>query len=98
MRDAITARDFEALAQLAADPVTLAGWRSEGSTHTPIEGASLPVIETHISNVHAREPFRQHSYLSSVAAGVLLGFGVAGYPLALRGLHALVTRSADEPG
>jgi 3-dehydroquinate dehydratase-2 len=40
--------------------------------------------------VHRREPFRQHSYLSAVAAGIVVGFGVAGYPLALRGLHALL--------
>jgi 3-dehydroquinate dehydratase II len=55
-----------------------------------IAGAQLRVIEVHISNVHRREPFRQHSYLSAVAAGIVVGFGVAGYPLALRGLHALI--------
>lgn len=54
-----------------------------------IEGAALPLIEVHISNVHKREEFRRHSYVSAVAAGVIVGFGVAGYPLAIRGLHAL---------
>ena len=54
-----------------------------------IEGASLPLIEVHISNVHRREAFRHHSYVSRVAAGVIVGMGVAGYPLAIRGLHAL---------
>jgi 3-dehydroquinate dehydratase II len=43
-----------------------------------------PLVEVHISNVHAREPFRQHSYISAIASGVIVGLGVAGYPLALR--------------
>jgi 3-dehydroquinate dehydratase II len=43
-----------------------------------------PLIEVHISNVHAREEFRHHSYLSSVATGVIVGLGVQGYLLALR--------------
>ncbi|GIF76932.1 type II 3-dehydroquinate dehydratase [Asanoa siamensis] len=55
--------------------------------HDAIEGASLPVVEVHISNVHAREEFRRHSYVSPVARGVVVGFGVYGYVLALRGLH-----------
>lgn len=54
-----------------------------------IEGASLPVIETHISNVHAREEFRHHSFISPVAAGIVVGFGVHGYLLAMQGLHRL---------
>jgi 3-dehydroquinate dehydratase-2 len=54
-----------------------------------IEGASLPVIETHISNVHAREEFRHHSFVSPVASGIIVGFGVTGYVLALQGLHRL---------
>lgn len=54
-----------------------------------IEGASLPVIETHISNVHAREEFRHHSVVSPLAAGIVVGFGVYGYVLAIQGLHHL---------
>ena len=54
-----------------------------------IEGATLPVIETHISNVHAREEFRHHSFISPVAAGIIVGFGVNGYLLALQGLHRI---------
>jgi 3-dehydroquinate dehydratase-2 len=54
-----------------------------------IEGASLPVVETHISNVHAREEFRHHSFISPVAAGIVVGFGVTGYLIALQGLHRL---------
>ena len=43
-----------------------------------------PILEVHISNVHKREPFRHHSYVSSVASGVIAGFGVQGYELALQ--------------
>ena len=57
-----------------------------------IEGASTPVIETHISNVHAREEFRHHSVVSPVAAGIIVGFGVLGYTLAIQGLYALSQR------
>ena len=49
----------------------------------------MPVIETHISNVHAREEFRHHSVISPLASGIVVGFGVYGYLLALRGLHHL---------
>ena len=48
--------------------------------------APLPVIEVHISNVHAREAFRHHSHISPVAAGIVVGFGVDGYALAIDGL------------
>jgi 3-dehydroquinate dehydratase-2 len=55
--------------------------------HDAIKGVgALPVIEIHISNVHAREAFRHHSYVSPVAAGIVVGFGVAGYGLAIEGL------------
>ncbi len=54
--------------------------------HDAVKGAGVPVVEVHISNVHAREPFRQHSWLSPVAAGIVVGFGIDGYALALQGL------------
>jgi 3-dehydroquinate dehydratase II len=57
--------------------------------HDAIEGAQLPVIELHISNVHKREEFRHRSYISSVAAGIVVGFGIYGYAIALDGLHHL---------
>jgi 3-dehydroquinate dehydratase II len=57
--------------------------------HDAIEGVSLPVIEVHISNVHKREDFRRHSYISPVARGIIVGFGVYGYVLAMQGLHQL---------
>lgn len=62
-------------------------------THTSIAlrdallATALPFIEVHLSNVHAREPFRQHSYLSDIAQGVITGFGPNSYHLAL---HALL--------
>ena len=54
-----------------------------------IEGASLPVIELHISNVHAREEFRHHSVVSPHARGIIVGFGVLGYSMAINGLYEL---------
>jgi 3-dehydroquinate dehydratase II len=49
-----------------------------------------PIIEVHISNVHKREDFRRHSYVSGVASGVIAGCGVQGYELALRRIAKLV--------
>ncbi|MAD46140.1 MAG: type II 3-dehydroquinate dehydratase [Oceanospirillaceae bacterium] len=59
-------------------------------THTSValrdalSGVAIPFIEIHISNVHAREDFRHHSYLSDIATGVIAGLGTQGYDLALR--------------
>jgi 3-dehydroquinate dehydratase-2 len=66
---------------------------SSPALHDAIEGASLPVIECHISNVHAREEWRHHSFISPVARGIIVGFGVHGYVMAINGLHEL-TRSS----
>ncbi len=60
-----------------------------GYTHTSIalrdaiSGISTPVIEVHISNTHAREKFRKHSYISPVSKGVVIGLGLKGYELAI---------------
>jgi 3-dehydroquinate dehydratase II len=54
--------------------------------HDAIKGSGVPVIEVHITNVHAREAFRHHSYLSPAAAGIVVGFGIEGYALAIQGL------------
>jgi len=71
----------------AGTPVVLnaAGW-----THTSVAlrdacaQLTAPLVEVHISNVHAREQFRHHSYVSAKATGVIVGLGVTGYVLALR--------------
>ena len=57
--------------------------------HDAIKGASRPVIERHISTGHAREAFRHHSYISPVARGIIVGFGVKGYALAIDALARL---------
>jgi 3-dehydroquinate dehydratase-2 len=49
-----------------------------------------PVIEVHISNIHAREPFRHHSYISARAQGVIVGCGVEGYEFAVRRMATLL--------
>jgi 3-dehydroquinate dehydratase-2 len=54
--------------------------------HDATKGTGITLIELHISNVHAREAFRHHSYLAPAAKGVMCGLGVAGYPLAIEAL------------
>ncbi len=66
-------------------------------THTSVAlrdallGVAIPFIEVHLSNVHAREPFRQHSYFSDIAVGQIVGLGAQGYTLALIAAHAHLT-------
>jgi 3-dehydroquinate dehydratase II len=59
-----------------------------------ISGTGLPVVETHLSNVHAREEFRHHSVLAAVCVGVVAGFGADSYVVALDGLLGHVERAA----
>lgn len=54
--------------------------------HDAIKGTGITLVELHISNVHAREAFRHHSYISPAARAVMAGFGVNGYALAIAGL------------
>ena len=58
--------------------------------HDAIKGTGVPVVEVHISNVHARESFRHRSFVSPVAAGVIVGLGPLGYTLALEALAGLL--------
>lgn len=57
--------------------------------------AGLPVIEVHITNIHRREEFRQHSYVSKAATGVIAGLGIGGYALALRAMAELLAAEAE---
>lgn len=67
-------------------------------THTSVAlrdallGVGLPFVEVHLSNVHAREPFRQRSLLADVAVGTVAGFGAESYLLGLRGLVGRLSR------
>ncbi|PYE88232.1 type II 3-dehydroquinate dehydratase [Phyllobacterium leguminum] len=67
-------------------------------THTSIalqdaiRAAQVSVVEVHLSNIHAREAFRHHSYVSPVARGVLCGFGADGYVMGLRALAAFAAQ------
>lgn len=66
-------------------------------THTSVAirdamlATRIPFIEVHLSNVHAREPFRKHSYFSDIARGVICGLGATGYELALLAAHQILT-------
>ena len=67
-------------------------------THTSVAirdallATKIPFIEVHLSNVHAREPFRAHSYFSDIAVGVICGLGANGYELALQAAHQILDR------
>jgi 3-dehydroquinate dehydratase-2 len=57
--------------------------------HDAIRASGAKVVEIHLSNIHGRETFRQHSFISSAALGVIFGFGALGYRLALEALLSL---------
>lgn len=67
-------------------------------THTSVAlrdalaGVAIPFIEIHLSNIYAREPFRQHSYFSELAQGVICGLGTQGYTLALQAAYKLLMK------
>ena len=67
-----------------------------GYTHTSVaildalNISELPVIELHISNIHAREAFRHHSYVAQAATGIICGFGAHGYVLAIDAMARLI--------
>jgi len=80
----------EAVHQAQKDQVAFIIINPAAFTHTSVAlrdalaAAEIPFIEIHLSNVHAREPFRQHSYFSDLAEGVISGLGAYGYTLALQ--------------
>jgi 3-dehydroquinate dehydratase-2 len=74
----------------AADGISFLIFNPGAFTHTSVAlrdallGVRLPFVEVHLSNTHAREPFRHHSYFSDIAVGVISGLGAFGYELAMR--------------
>jgi len=81
---------IECIHKAAKDNVRFIIINPAAFTHTSIAlrdaliGVDIPFIEIHLSNVHAREAFREHSYFSDIAAGVISGLGALGYELALQ--------------
>ena len=76
--------------QLKFKPVDMLIINPAAFTHTSVAlrdailGVGIPYIEVHLSNIHAREAFRKHSYFSDTAVGVICGLGAQGYELALQ--------------
>jgi 3-dehydroquinate dehydratase-2 len=60
-----------------------------------LQAVGVPVVEVHLSNIHKRETFRQHSYVSGVAQGVICGFGADGYGMALDALARLLVKEQE---
>lgn len=59
--------------------------------HDALKAADLPAVELHLSNVHQREAFRHHSFIAPAVNGVIAGFGIDSYRLAIRALQSLIT-------
>lgn len=83
--DAVQAAGTQGVSDIIINPAAF--------THTSIAlrdalaAVRIPFIEVHLSNIHAREPFRRHSYFSDLAQGVIAGLGADGYLLALDAIH-----------
>ncbi len=86
-------------ARKSADEIIL---NAGAFTHTSVavldalSAAELPIIEVHLSNIFRRESFRQHSYVSLAANGVICGLGAHGYELALEAIARLIEGNSDE--
>jgi 3-dehydroquinate dehydratase-2 len=82
----------EAHAKGAAGIIINAGAYSHTSIalHDALKAVQVPAVEVHISNIHARESFRHHSFTAKAAVAVLCGFGIDGYRLAINGLAAKI--------
>lgn len=63
--------------------------------HDALKATTMPVVEVHLSNPFARESFRHHSYISSVAQGVICGFGAQGYVFAIDALAGVLANAKD---
>lgn len=92
---------IDAIHGAAADGVAFILINPAAFTHTSVAlrdallAVRIPFIEVHLSNVHAREPFRAHSYLSDIAVGVITGLGAIGYELALTAAIARIGTGSD---
>jgi 3-dehydroquinate dehydratase-2 len=86
----------EAYAKKAAGIILNAGGYTHTSIalHDAIKAVNIPTVEVHISNIHARENFRNHSFTAMAAFAVLAGFGIDGYRLAITGLAARIGAKA----
>jgi 3-dehydroquinate dehydratase-2 len=95
---------LDRLHQAAQEGVSMVIINPGAFTHTSVAlrdgllGVALPFIEVHLSNVHAREAFRRHSYLSDVAIGVITGFGIHSYLLAIDAAVARLDGNAAAHG
>lgn len=87
----------EAGATNAAGIIINAGGYSHTSLaiHDALLGVKLPAVEVHVTNVHAREPFRHHSFVARAAFATLAGFGIDGYRLAISGLAQRIGAKAE---
>ena len=90
---------IEIVHQAAKDKVRFIIINPAAFTHTSValrdalSGVDIPFIEIHLSNVHAREAFREHSYFSDIAVGVISGLGAQGYELALQAAISQLKRN-----
>ena len=82
----------EAHAKKAAGIVINAGGYSHTSIalHDAIKAVNIPTVEVHVTNIHAREKFRHHSYFSDIAVGCIVGLGAQGYELAIQAAAARI--------
>ncbi len=93
---------IEAVHRAGSDGVAFIIANPAAFTHTSVAlrdallAVAIPFIEVHLSNVHAREPFRAHSYFSDIAEGVISGLGAQGYELALSAAIRRLKRSTAQ--
>lgn len=94
---------IDAIHQAQSDQIAGIVFNPAGFTHTSVAlrdallAVRIPFIEVHLSNVHARESFRHHSYFSDIAAGTITGLGAIGYELALRAVAAQLGATTANP-
>ena len=87
----------EARAQGAAIVINAGAYSHTSiALYDALKACSTPIFEVHISNIHAREGFRHHSYISKAATGIVMGCGTQGYLLALQRLDTLLNQSGSK--